>query len=223
MQFFSVTGQLLPYPSKAVCVGRNYGVHAKELNNEVPEEPIIFIKAPNSFVPMAEKIVLPVQGGECHHEIELLVQVKQKITRENITKLSFSEQIGALGLALDLTLRNRQTLLKSQGLPWERAKAFDGSCPISTLINFDGKTSLEDLQILFAINNQVRQHGFLKDLIFPIQQLIEFIVADITLEEGDLILTGTPAGVAALHSGDSYSAELKQQEQTLIKVMGQFI
>ena len=191
---------------KVVCVGRNYAEHAKELGNEVPDAPILFIKPATSLVSMDQPLQLPQGQGEVHHEIEIALLVKERL-RDADAKTALWSMAG-YALALDLTLRDVQNELKKKGHPWERAKAFDGACPISGFIDARGVSGKQPLDICLEINGEARQQGNSNQMLFPIFELIAHMSSVFTLEPGDIILTGTPRGVGPLHSGDQFRAQL---------------
>jgi 2-keto-4-pentenoate hydratase/2-oxohepta-3-ene-1,7-dioic acid hydratase in catechol pathway len=184
---------------KIVCVGRNYKEHAKELNNPIPKEPVLFIKPATAAVAMDRPIVLPVGLGECHHELEIALLIGQPLTQANHTE-ALAAVVG-VGLGLDLTLRDIQTQLKSQGMPWERAKAFDGSCPLSAFKSTTG-IDLQQLELTLYLNDHIQQQGNSDQMLFSVARLLAEISWHFTLLPGDVILTGTPAGVGPLQRGD---------------------
>lgn len=190
---------------KAVCVGRNYLDHINELNNAVPDEALLFIKSRNAFVPMQDQIVIPATG-ECHNELEIALLVGDILTRADKDKAQ--ESIVGVGLALDLTLRDKQTELKQKGLPWERAKAFDGSCPLSAFARMNVIGDISNLSFSLSVNNQLRQSGTTAQMMRPWQALISEISHHFTLFPGDIVLTGTPKGVGKLLAGDKLTARL---------------
>nr|WP_320192274.1 fumarylacetoacetate hydrolase family protein [uncultured Desulfobacter sp.] len=191
---------------KVVCVGRNYVDHIKELDNPMPTEPILFIKPATSLQPISAPIVIPDFTNDCHNETELAVLIGKKITRASLQEAQTA--VAGYGLALDLTLRDVQASLKKKGLPWEKAKAFDGSCPISPFIGPDALADPQDTQLKLEVNGQVRQNESTKLMINKIFDLIVYMSGFFTLLPGDVVLTGTPAGVAALKSGDKLALEL---------------
>lgn len=186
---------------KAVCVGRNYAAHARELGNAVPEAPILFLKPRAALVPLAPTFSIPGQWGECHHETEITVLIGK--TLKNAGRAEVEAAIAGFGLGLDLTLREVQNDLKKKGLPWEVAKAFDGAAPLAPFFRPADFGDVENMEFSLSVNGSPRQHGFSHDMITPVYALIEFISRIFTLEPGDVIMTGTPEGVAALHRGDS--------------------
>ena len=200
-------GSAFHFPlGKVVCVGRNYAEHAKELNNPIPSEPILFIKPATSVQPFSNPVQWPQGRGGCHHEVEIAVLIGD--TLKDVDPESAVKGIAGFGLALDLTLRDLQSKLKDKGHPWEIAKSFDGACPLSSFVRPDRVRDLANLQVRLTINGAVRQDGNSSQMLTPISQLISFISRHFTLEKGDVVLTGTPAGVGPLQPGDKLQAEL---------------
>ncbi|MDA8646636.1 fumarylacetoacetate hydrolase family protein [Porticoccaceae bacterium] len=191
---------------KVVCVGRNYADHARELNNPVPTAPVLFIKPSTSLAPMQGSIEIPSAYGECHFEAEMSILIGDSITRGN--DKNPLECIAGIGLSLDLTLRDLQQTLKSKGLPWEKAKAFDGACPTSTFLSPSGVGDLQTQYIKLYQNNILKQNGNTADMMTPVESLLTYISQYFSLMPGDLVLTGTPAGVGALAEGDNLCIEL---------------
>lgn len=190
---------------KVVCVGRNYAEHAKELNNPIPTEPILFLKPSTAIVPMASHWTIPTDRGTCHIETEMALLIGQRLTRASESDCVAA--IAGVGIGYDLTLRERQSTLKEKGHPWEVAKAFDGSCPLSNFIAVDGLDwSAIKLQLLR--NGELQQDGCSGDMITPVAQLLAFISQHFTLLPGDVVLTGTPAGVGPIAAGDQLHASL---------------
>jgi 2-keto-4-pentenoate hydratase/2-oxohepta-3-ene-1,7-dioic acid hydratase in catechol pathway len=191
---------------KVVCVGRNYADHAKELNNPVPTEPLWFIKPGSCIVPMRDSIRIPQGRGSCHHELEVAILVGEKLSSADPS--SVQHAIAGVGLALDLTLRDVQAVLKEKGHPWEIAKAFDGSCVLSDFLPPDGFDDLQQIEFSLAVNGSLRQRGSTAQQLFPVLSLLAIASTHFTLEPGDVLLTGTPAGVAALAVGDELCARI---------------
>ncbi|MEJ1354343.1 MAG: fumarylacetoacetate hydrolase family protein [Candidatus Sedimenticola sp. (ex Thyasira tokunagai)] len=190
---------------KIVCVGRNYADHAKELNNPIPKQPLLFIKPATAAVSMAQPIAIPHGFGECHHELEMAVLVGRKL--KDAEPAGIATAIAAIGLGLDLTLRDVQSQLKEKRHPWERAKGFDASCPLSEFVEADG-VDLACLSLQLYRNELLQQSGSTQDMLFPVADLLADISRVFTLLPGDVVMTGTPAGVGPLHSGDRLRAEL---------------
>lgn len=187
-------------PSKIVCVGRNYAEHAKELGNEVPESPVLFIKPSSSLVELSQGIHWNKDLGECHHECELSILIGSKLT--NATAEQAQAAIAGVTLGLDLTLRDLQNKLKNKGQPWERAKAFDGACLLGNWLQPDVLDNLTQTTFDFKVNGDVKQHGDTADMLFDVIAILIEVSQVFTLEAGDVVMTGTPAGVGPLKSGD---------------------
>jgi len=188
-------------PTKIVCVGRNYVEHAKELGNEVPKVPLIFLKPPSSIISNGETILLPPQSAQVEHEAELVVVIGKRgrhVTAENAKKIILGYTVGN-----DVTARDLQ---KSDG-QWTRAKGFDTFCSFGPWIDTDFDPS--DAVVTCRVNGQMRQMASTRDMVFNVGVLIAFITSIMTLEPGDLIFTGTPAGVGELKDGDEVSVEIE--------------
>lgn len=210
MYSVTVDKQLYPFSvGKAVCVGRNYAAHAKELNNAVPSNPILFHKPANAVCALSPSFSIPNGQGEVHHELEIAVLISTTLSQANESECRSA--IAGLGLALDLTLRDVQTELKSNGQPWEMAKSFDNSCPITDFISINQNFDLANISIQLERNGAIQQQGNSKDMLFPIVPLISYISKYFTLNPGDIVLTGTPAGVGPLVIGDSLKLKLADQ------------
>jgi len=192
---------------KVVCVGRNYAEHAKELNNPIPAEPLVFIKPSTAIAPLAEPIVLSSSRGPVHYETEIALLIGSRLSGE-VSEAEACQAIAGVGLALDLTLRELQDQLKTKGHPWERAKAFDGACPLSLFVPVADVPVLSELSLELQINGTLRQQGSAKQMITPIPRLLQQIAEVFTLLPGDVVITGTPAGVGVLHAGDQLQAAI---------------
>lgn len=202
-------------PSKIVCVGRSYADHAKELGNAIPDRPVLFIKPPSSLIALEEGISWNPAWGNCHHECELTLRIDQPLKAESDLEKAL-QAIGAVTLGLDLTLRDLQDDLKKKGQPWERSKAFDGSCVLGDWVATSEVKSWDAITFEFKVNDQLRQKGDTSLLIFNIGYLLADISQVFSLEPGDVVMTGTPAGVAALASGDQLTLTLNGQTQDFI-------
>ena len=199
----------IPDVGKIVCVGRNYVAHAKELGNEVPKQPVLFMKPSTALQSLNPTIRLRDYGEAIHYETELAVLIGNTITRA--TPSEAESAIVGVGLGLDLTFRETQSQLKGKGLPWERAKAFDGSCPMSPFVPIDNLPDLQNLHFTTSINGQLRQTGDARKMLFPISALLVDISQQFTLLPGDIVLTGTPEGVGVLSDGDSLTLTLNDR------------
>jgi len=185
---------------KIVCVGRNYAEHAKELGNEVPEKPVVFLKPASALIHSREKIIHPTFSKDMHHEVELVLLIGKKV--KNANKSEAEDAIIGYGVGLDMTLRDIQSELKKKGNPWTIAKCFDTSAVISDFIlKSEYKLSLDE-EISLAVNGQIRQKEKLNKMLFQPDEIVEYISSLMTLEEGDLVYTGTPAGVGKVEVGE---------------------
>lgn len=188
-------------PSKILCVGRNYVEHARELGNEVPKVPLIFMKPPSAIIADGETILLPPQSQQVEHEAELVIVIGKRGRR--ITVEEAKEYILGYTIGNDVTARDLQ---KTDG-QWTRAKGFDTFCPLGPWIDTDFDPS--DAVITCRVNGQMRQMASTRDMVFGIGTLVAYISSFSTLEPGDLIFTGTPAGVGELRAGDEVEVEIE--------------
>ncbi len=190
---------------KIFCLGKNYAKHAAEMKSEVPRRPVVFIKPSNAIVHDGAKVKIPALTHDMHHETEIFFVIGKE--GRNIRREDARSYIAAMGIGLDLTLRDLQNELKSEGNPWLISKGFDGSAPISYAVPSD-EVIFDSLELRLSVNGKPRQQGSYRNTIFKIEEVIEFISQLFTLERGDLIFTGTPEGVAQLNPGDRLHAEL---------------
>lgn len=188
------------------CIGRNYVNHAKELNNPVPEEPVVFMKPTSSIIFDGGLIMLPPQSEEVHHEVELVIAIGRE--GKHIPKKRALEYIMGYGIGIDVTARDLQQKAKEKGHPWTIAKGFDTFTPISRFITPGQVGDPHDLNLKLEVNGEVRQDGSTADMIFPIESLVAYLSTIFTLSPGDLIFTGTPAGVSRVNAGDEIKASL---------------
>ncbi|PWC11471.1 fumarylacetoacetate hydrolase family protein [Brenneria roseae subsp. americana] len=194
-------GALLDFPvNKVVCVGSNYSEHIKEMGSATPTEPVLFIKPETSLCDLRQPVAIPKNLGTVHHEVELAVLIGTPLKQANEERVA--RAIAGYGVALDLTLRDLQSELKKAGRPWEKAKAFDGSCPLSGFIPVSEFGDPQQTELGVKVNDEVRQQGNTRDMITPILPLIAYMSRFFTLRAGDIILTGTPQGVGPIQSGD---------------------
>lgn len=187
------------YPSKVVCIGRNYSEHIAELNNEVPEEAVFFFK-PNSSI--SDKLVFPKGAQSCHYEAEICFLIEEN-------------KISALAFGLDLTLREVQSKLKNKGLPWERAKAFNGSAVFSEFMPFSG--NLDDLELELYINNELKQKGGVELMITKPKEIINELLTFSCFEDGDVLMTGTPKGVGEFKISDVFIGKILYKNNIIIE------
>jgi len=187
-------------PGKIVCVGRNYLEHAKELGNEVPKEPLLFLKPPSSVIGTNDSIVLPEQSKQVEFEGEIGIRIAKKIFRASETEARSA--IGGVVAVNDVTARDLQ---KTDG-QWTRAKGFDSFCPVGT--DAAAPEDLDSLTVVTRVNGAERQRGVASDMAFRIPMLLAYITTIMTLEPGDLVATGSPAGVGKLSPGDVVEVEI---------------
>lgn len=187
--------------SKIVCAGLNYALHVQEMNSATPDkEPVLFIKPATALQSLHRDIAIPKGRGAVHHELEIAILIGR--TLSNCRESEASAAISGLALALDLTLRDLQNELKKDGKPWEKSKGFDGSCAISRFVPISQCPPLNQISLELQVNGELRQQGNTRDMLFPIPRLLCEISRYFTLEAGDIVLTGTPAGVGPLNSKD---------------------
>jgi len=185
---------------KIICIGRNYSEHAKELNNPVPTEPVFFMKPDTALIKDNAPFFYPEFSKDIHHEIELVLRISK--AGKHILPEFASKYYDAVALGIDFTARDIQDKCKEKGLPWEKAKAFDGSAPVGKFIPKTEIADLNKMEFHLEINGETRQSGSSADLIFSFDKVISYVSEFITLKIGDLIFTGTPAGVSAVKIGD---------------------
>ncbi|MCG2574037.1 fumarylacetoacetate hydrolase family protein [Acinetobacter sp. ME22] len=202
-------------PNKIVCVGRSYADHAKELGNAVPDRPVLFIKPSSSLIGLDDGISWNSALGSCHHECELTLRIDQTLKAETDPAKALAA-IGAVTLGLDLTLRDLQTELKNKGQPWERAKSFDGACVLADWVDVSEIEDWKHVHYTLEVNDAIRQSGDTALLLFPIAEMLCDMSQAFTIEAGDVVMTGTPAGVAALAAGDQLKMTLKGQSQDFV-------
>lgn len=200
---------------KIICIGRNYADHAKELNNAVPESPVVFMK-PESALLANRPFVIPAWTNDVHFEVEVLVRINRlgKTIAEKFAHKYYSE----IGLGIDFTARDVQAELKAKGHPWEKAKGFDGSAVLSKFVPLADFPGPDNIDFRLEVNGEVRQRGNTRDMIFSFDQLISHVSEYMTLKMKDVIFTGTPAGVGPVASGDVLEGYLGDQQMFRIKV-----
>lgn len=192
---------------KILCIGRNYVEHIRELGNETPADPVIFMKPATSVIGDGDEVVIPKYSNNCHHEAELALLVG--ITGRNVAEDVALGFLAGYGVAIDMTLRDVQDELKKKGLPWDIAKGFDTACPLSTFVPAAEVADPQDLNISLTVNGELRQNGSTALMIHSAAKIISHLSSIFTLEAGDIILTGTPAGVGRITAGDRVCAEIQ--------------
>jgi 2-keto-4-pentenoate hydratase/2-oxohepta-3-ene-1,7-dioic acid hydratase in catechol pathway len=193
---------------KIFCVGRNYGEHAKELGNAVPESPVIFSKPDTALVRNGEPFYHPDFSNDVHHEIELVIRIGKmgKKIQEKFARTYYSE----VGLGIDFTARDLQSSLKAKGLPWELAKGFDGSAPLGDFLAID-QLDFNNINFSLYKNKALVQSGNTSQMIFSFDKIVSFVSQYFTLKVGDLIYTGTPAGVGKVAIGDKLEGYIEDK------------
>lgn len=201
---------------KIICIGRNYAEHAKEMNAAVPTEPVFFLKPDTALIRDEQPFYYPDFSKEIHHEIELVIKISKP--GKNIDEQFAGKYYEEIGIGIDFTARDLQARCKEKGLPWEKAKAFDGSAPIG---KFFKKTELGDLANLdfhLTVNGKTIQKGNTRDLLFSFDKVIAYVSQFITLKTGDLIFTGTPEGVGPVQRGDKLEGFIKDQKLLFLEI-----
>lgn len=194
---------------KIICIGRNYAEHAKELNNAIPTEPVFFMKPDTALLKDGEAFYYPEFTKDLHHEIEIVLKISKvgKHIKEEFAHKYFDE----IGLGIDFTARDLQTKAKEKGLPWEKAKAFDGSAPIGKFVSKNLLADLNDISFELKINHESKQVGNTRDLLFSFDKIIAYVSQFVTLKVGDLIYTGTPEGVGPVQIGDKLQGYIRDE------------
>jgi 5-carboxymethyl-2-hydroxymuconate isomerase len=195
------------YIGKIVCVGRNYTDHIIELGNEVPDKPLLFLKPSSAVIYSGDKIKYPSFSEDMHHEVELVLLIGEELN--NADENESGKAIAGYGVGLDMTLRDIQNELKKKGYPWTIAKCFDTSAVLSDFVSSKDYNLTLTEEISLSINGNIRQQEKLNLMIYSPSQLVQYISIIMKLERGDLIFTGTPAGVGKVNKGDTLHAEIK--------------
>jgi 2-keto-4-pentenoate hydratase/2-oxohepta-3-ene-1,7-dioic acid hydratase in catechol pathway len=185
---------------KLICIGRNYTAHINELENEKPKDPVVFIKADSAVLPKDQDFFLPPFSNNVHHEVELLVKITK--VGKHIAKEFAHKYYDEVGLGVDFTARDVQDVLKSKGLPWEKAKSFDGSAVIGKWVSKSNYRDLNELGFSLKKNNKVVQSSNSELMLWKMDELISYVSQFFTLKKGDIIFSGTPAGVGKVNTGD---------------------
>ncbi len=202
---------------KIVCVGRNYAEHAKELGNEILDKPVLFLKPASALIYSGGEIIHPDYGNELHHEVELVLLIGETV--KNLNKAQSEKAIIGYGVGLDMTLRDVQEGLKKKGQPWTLAKCFDTSAAISDFILKKDYELKSDEKLELKVNGVFKQSDTLKSMLFNPAEIVEYISSVMTLEKGDLIFTGTPAGVSKVNRGDRLEAQLGEVAELVCTVI----
>ena len=201
---------------KIICVGRNYLDHAKELGNKIPTSPLFFLKPDTAIQPKGHPFFIPDFSNNIHFEVELVIKISKN--GKNIDEKFAHKYYDEIGIGIDFTARDIQEDCKKNGLPWEKAKGFDGSAQISNEFINKKLLKLEDIHFSLNLNNSLMQKGNSKNLIFSFDQIISYISKYYTLRAGDLIYTGTPSGVGKVEIGDNLSCFINGREMLKVNI-----
>lgn len=186
---------------KIICIGRNYAKHAEELNNPIPDEPVVFLKPDTAILLKKHPFFIPEHSYEVHHEVEVVVKINR--LGKHIEPRFAHKYYDEIGLGIDFTARDVQAKCKEKGLPWEKAKAFDGSAAVSRFFKLSALNKpITDINFHLDINGSTVQKGNTKNMLFPVNEIIAHVSKYFTLKTGDLIFTGTPAGVGKVNRND---------------------
>ena len=201
---------------KIICVGRNYANHVKELENDIPKEPLFFLKPDTAIQPKGHPFFIPHFSNEIHYEVELVIKIDK--TGKHIENQFAHKYYSKIGLGIDFTARDVQKECKAKGLPWEKAKGFDGSAQISR--SFINKSDLQLDNISFSLekNGEIVQKGNTKEMLFTFDQIVSYVSRFLTLKIGDLIFTGTPSGVGEVKASDKLKGFIGEKEMLKVVV-----
>lgn len=201
---------------KIICIGRNYLDHAKELGNKIPTSPLFFLKPDTAIQPKGHPFFIPDFSNKIHFEVELVLKISKN--GKNIDEKFANKYYDEIGIGIDFTARDIQEDCKKNGLPWEKAKGFDGSAQISNEFINKKSLKLEDIHFSLNLNNSLMQKGNSKNMIFSFDQIISYISKYYTLRAGDLIYTGTPSGVGKVEIGDSLICFINGREMLKVNI-----
>ena len=195
---------------KIIGIGRNYTDHAKELNNPVPDSPVVFLKPDTALLKNNAPFYHPDFSSDIHHEVEIIIRIEKE--GKNIDPKFAHKYYSSVGIGIDFTARDLQKKLKTEGLPWDICKGFNHSAPISSFLPKENFQDLQNLNFHLEVNNKVVQEGNTKDMIFSIDRIIAYVSKFFTLKKGDIIFTGTPKGVGKVNIKDRLSAYIEGQK-----------
>lgn len=201
---------------KLICIGRNYAKHIEELDNERPENPVVFMKPDSAILLKKQPFFIPEFSNDVHHEVEILIKIKK--IGKYIEKQFAHKYYDEVGLGIDFTARDLQSELKAKGLPWEKAKAFDGAAVIGKWLPKTQFKNVDNIGFSLQINGQTVQEGNTSHMLWKIDEIIEYVSKYFTLKIGDIIFTGTPAGVGPVKPNDQMIGLIGDQEMFKIKV-----
>ena len=201
---------------KIICIGRNYETHITELGNEKPKEPVFFLKPDSAILPKKMPFFIPSFTNEVHYEVEVLVKINK--VGKHISPKFAHKYYDEIGLGIDFTARDVQRTCKEKGLPWEKAKAFDGSAVLGAFVSKEKLGDLQELSFSLLKNGEAVQQGITSQMLWNIDELISYVSQFLTLKKGDVIFTGTPAGVGAVAENDILVGELNGEKNFEVKI-----
>lgn len=201
---------------KLICIGRNYTEHIKELENERPTDPVVFLKPDTAILLKKQPFFIPDFSNDVHHEVEILVKINK--VGKYIDRKFAHKYYDEIGLGIDFTARDLQSQLKAKGLPWEKAKAFDGAAVIGKWLPKSNFEDLNNINFSLQNNQQFVQQGNTSLMLWKIDEIIEYVSKYFTLKIGDIIFTGTPAGVAKVSANDELTGFIEQTEMFTVKI-----
>jgi 2-keto-4-pentenoate hydratase/2-oxohepta-3-ene-1,7-dioic acid hydratase in catechol pathway len=201
---------------KIICIGRNYAEHIKELSNERPKDPVIFIKPDSAVLPKEQDFFIPDFSNDIHYEVEVLVKIKK--VGKHIDPKFAHKYYDEIGLGIDFTARDLQAQLKEKGLPWEKAKGFDGAAVIGTWVSKSKFKDVNNLNFKLTKNQEVVQNGNTAQMLWGIDEIIAYVSQFFMLKKGDIIFTGTPSGVGKVSPNDYLSGSLEGEEMFTVKI-----
>ena len=201
---------------KIICIGRNYTEHIEELQNEKPEEPVVFIKPDSSVLPKSHPFVIPEFSNDVHYEVEVLVKINR--LGKHIKQQFAHKYYQDIGLGIDFTARDLQAKLKAKGLPWEKAKGFDGATLIGQQWFDKSKFDLNNLNFSLQKNDEVVQNGNTSLMLWKIDELVAYVSQFFTLKIGDILFTGTPSGVGKVEEGDRLVGQIEDKQVFKVNV-----
>lgn len=201
---------------KILAIGRNYSEHAKELNNPVPTEPVVFMKPDTALLREGKAFYHPEFSNDIHYEVELVVKIGKE--GKHISEKFAKNYIDSIGIGIDFTARDLQENCKQKGLPWEVAKAFDHSAPIGNFININEISDIHTIDFSLKKNDEIVQQGNSSQMLFNFEQIISYLSKRFTLKKGDLIFTGTPAGVGKINIGDKLEAFIGSESMLRLEI-----
>ncbi len=201
---------------KLICIGRNYTEHIEELQNEKPTDPVVFLKPDTAILLKKQPFFIPDFSDDVHYEVEVLVKINR--VGKHIDKKFAHKYFNEIGLGIDFTARDLQSKLKAKGLPWEKAKAFDGAAVVGKWIDKNELTDIDNIEFLLKKNDNIVQNGNTSHMLWKIDELIEYVSKYFTLKIGDIIFTGTPAGVGKVVANDKLKGFIEDKEMFSITV-----